>query len=127
MTVSSQKIVEQNKLQLTLHKTFEFTSYVMGYHVCKDRWTSVKGEMLKAVVETKNKEDKFAVATMKDDWSNIYQNKKLEHLQKLFYTFYEPVTQTLASWKLLEKPLIKEMEKEWRFLASYIFQLRIAL
>ena len=53
--------------------------------------------MLKAVVEPKNKEDKFAVATMKDDWSNIYQNKKLEHLQKLFYTFYEPVTQTLAS------------------------------
>ena len=97
MTVSSQNIVEQNKLQLTLHKTFEFTSYVMGCHVYKDRWTPVKGEMLKAVVEPKNKEDKFAVATMKDDWSNIYQNKKLEHLQKLFYTFYEPVTQTLAS------------------------------
>ena len=127
MTVSSQKKVEQNKLQLTLHKTFEFTSYVMGYHVYKDRWTSVKGEMLKAVVEPKNKEDKFAVSTMKDDCSNIHQNKKPEHLRKLFYTFYEPVTQTLASWKLLEKPLIKEMEKEWRFVASYIFQLRIVL
>ena len=39
----------------------------MGYHVYKDRWLPVKSEMLKAVVEPKNKEDKFAVAVMKDD------------------------------------------------------------
>ena len=39
----------------------------MGYHVYKDRWTPVKDEMLKAVVEPRNKEDKFAIAIMKDD------------------------------------------------------------
>ena len=59
MTITKQKIVERNELQITLIKIFEFTSYVMGYHVYKDRWTPVKGEMLKRVVEPKNKEDKF--------------------------------------------------------------------
>ena len=39
----------------------------MGYHVYKDRWTPVKGEMLKVVVEPKTKEGKFAVAIIKDD------------------------------------------------------------
>ena len=39
----------------------------MGYYVYKGRWTPVKGEMIKAVVEPKNKEDRFAVAIMKDD------------------------------------------------------------
>ena len=42
--------------------------YVTGHHVYKDRWIPVKGEMLKAVVEPKNKEDTFAVAIMKDDY-----------------------------------------------------------
>ena len=65
--ITTQEIVKQNKLQINLLKAFEFTSYVMGYHVYKDRWTPVKSEMLKAVVEPKNKEDKFGVAIMKDD------------------------------------------------------------
>ena len=63
------KIVEQNELQLVLHKTFEFTSYFMEY---KDRWTPVKTEMLKAVMEPKNKTNKFAVAVRKMTfWSKI--------------------------------------------------------
>ena len=37
MTITAQKIVEQNKLQITLLKTLWFTSYVMGYHVNEDR------------------------------------------------------------------------------------------
>ena len=57
--------------------------------------------MLKAVVQPKNKEDKFAVAIMKDDCLVRHLSKKtLDDLQKLFSSFYEPVTQTL-----------KEMEK----------------
>ena len=55
MTITPQKIVEQNELQITLLKKFEITSYVMGYHVYKDHWTSMKSEMLKAVVEPKYK------------------------------------------------------------------------
>ena len=47
-------------------------------------------------------------------WSGIYQRKKLEDFQKVFSTFHEPVTETFAPWKLLEKPEIKEMEKEKR-------------
>ena len=39
----------------------------MGYHEYKDCWTPVKSEMLKAVMEPKNKTDKFAVAVMKND------------------------------------------------------------
>ena len=85
MVITSHKIVEQNELHLNfeLHKTFEFTSYVMGYHEYKDCWTPVKSEMLKAVMEPKNKTDKFAVAVMKMTvWSDIYQKKKQEDLQK---------------------------------------------
>ena len=37
MTITPQKKVKQNVLQITLLNTFEFTSYVMGYHVYKDR------------------------------------------------------------------------------------------
>ena len=55
MTITPQKILEQNELQLALLKTFEFTSYVMEFHVFKDCWTHVKGEMLKAVIEPKIK------------------------------------------------------------------------
>ena len=44
------------------------TSYVTGYHVYKNCWIPVKGEMLKAVTKPKNKEDKFAVVVMKDDY-----------------------------------------------------------
>ena len=55
MTITPQKILEQNELQLALLKTFEFTSYVMAFHVFKDCWTHVKGEMLKAVIEPKIK------------------------------------------------------------------------
>ena len=79
--------------------------------------------MLKAVVEPKNKEGNEGWFF----WWEIYQKKKLEDLQKLFSIFYKPLTQTLAPWKLLEKPSIKEMEKEWRYLASYIFQLTAVL
>jgi len=65
--IAPHKIVEQNKLQIVLNKTFEFTSYVMGYHEYKDRWTPVKSETLKAVMEPKNKRNKFAVAVMKNE------------------------------------------------------------
>ena len=80
MTITQQKIVEQNKLQITLLKTFELTSYVIRYHVYKDCWTSVKSEMLKAVVEPKNEEDKFAVTIIKSYC--LVGRKKLENLQK---------------------------------------------
>ena len=110
MTITPQKIIEKNEFQITLFKTFEFTSYVMGYHIYKDRWAPVTGEMLKAVVEPKNKEDKFAVAITKDDCLVGHLPKeKTGRFEKLFSTFYEPVTQTLAPWKLLEKPSIKEI------------------
>ena len=71
--ITPQKKVEQNELQITLLKRFELTSYVMGYHAYKNRWTPVKDKMLKAIVEPKNKHDKFAVAIMKDDFF-FYQN-----------------------------------------------------
>ena len=80
MTITKQKIVERNELQITLIKTFEFTSYVMGYDVYKDRWTPVKGEMLKGVVEPKNKEDKFCCCNHENVviMLDIYQNIKLQ-------------------------------------------------
>ena len=40
--ITPQEIIKQNELQINLLKAFEFMSYVMGYHVYKDRWTLVK-------------------------------------------------------------------------------------
>ena len=54
--ITPQEIVKQNKLQINLLKAFEFTLYVMGYHVYTDRWTPVKSEMLKVVVAPKKTE-----------------------------------------------------------------------
>ena len=59
--IKPQEIVKQKEIQINLLKAIEFTSYVMGYHVYKDRWTPVKSEMLKAIVEPKIKEDKFVL------------------------------------------------------------------
>ena len=57
--------------------------------------------MLKTVVEPKNKEDKFAVAIMKDDCLVRHLSKEnTGRFAKIIFFFYEPVTQTL-----------KEMEK----------------
>ena len=60
---------------MSIVKTFRVTSYVIGYHVYKDRWTLVKGEMLRAVVEPKNKVGKFAAAIMKDDFLKSIKRK----------------------------------------------------
>ena len=57
--------MEQNELQTTLIKTFELTSFVMGYRVYNDLWTLVQSEKLKVIIESKNIDDKFAVATIK--------------------------------------------------------------
>ena len=64
----------------------------MGYHVYKDRWTPVKNEMLKAVVEPKNKEGKFAVGIMKDDCLVGHLSKeKTGKFAKIVFIFYKPV------------------------------------
>ena len=39
----------------------------MGYHVYKNLWILVEDEKLKAIIEPKNIEDKFAAAIMKYD------------------------------------------------------------
>ena len=37
----------------------------MGYRVYNDLWTLVQSEKLKVIIESKNIDDKFAVATIK--------------------------------------------------------------
>ena len=94
--ITPQEIVKQNELQINLFKAFEFTLYVMGYQVCKDRWTP-------AVVEPKNKEDKFAVAIIKDDCLGGHLPKETTgKFAKIIFYFLQAY----------EKPSIKEMEKE---------------
>ena len=59
----------------------------MGYHEYKDCWTPVKSEMLKAVMEPKNKTDKFAVAVMKNDClvGHLPQEKTGRFAKVIFY------------------------------------------
>ena len=85
--ITPHKIVEQNELQIVLHKTFEFTSYVMGYHEYKDRWTPAKSEMSKTVMEPRNKTDKFAITVMKNDFlvGHLPKGKTGRFAKMVFY------------------------------------------
>ena len=59
----------------------------MGYYVYKDRWAPVKGKMLKAVMKPKIKEDKFAVAIMKDDCLVGHLLRKTGRFAKIIFYF----------------------------------------
>ena len=77
----------------------------MGYHVYKDRWTPVKSEMLKAVVEPKN-EDKFAVAIMKDDClvGHLLKEKTGKFAKIIFY-FLQPCDLNTCSVEITGKAI----------------------
>ena len=59
------KVVEENELQIKLLKTFGFKSYNIGYLYTKIVGHLSRDDMIKVVVKSKNKEDKFAVAIVK--------------------------------------------------------------
>ena len=104
--ITPQEIVKQNELQINLLKTFEFTLYVMGYHVYKDHWIPVKSEMLKAVVEPKNKEDKFAVTVMKDDCLvGHLQKEKTGRFAKIIFYFLHACNLNTCSVEITGKAI----------------------
>ena len=47
--------------------SFEFQSFVRGYHVYKSIWDPMNGEVLRLAREPDNCQDKLAVAVMKED------------------------------------------------------------
>lgn len=67
MEISNDKLVELNTLPTLLIKTYEFESFIMGYHVYKTIWTPFEGEELTAIMEPQNIEDKFAVAITREE------------------------------------------------------------
>ena len=94
----------------------------MGYHVHKDRSTPVKSEMLKAVVEPKNKEEKFAVAIMKDVClvGHLSKEKTRKYAEIIFY-FLQAGNLKLAPWKLLEKQFNQGDGKAMKVLCKLYF------
>jgi hypothetical protein len=50
----------------TMAATYEFNSAIRGYHVYRDNWTPVEGEILKAQREHNNPRDKYAIALLKE-------------------------------------------------------------
>ena len=100
-TITPQKIVAQNELQITLLKTLVD---VMVFHVYKDRWTPKKGEILKAVVEPKNKEHKFAVTVMKDDFLVGHLPKeKTGRFPKIIFYFPRACNRNICSLEITGK------------------------
>ena len=53
-------------LHLNDPMSFTVQSVIRGYHEYKDRWIAVIGEALSCKREPTNREDRFAVAVMKD-------------------------------------------------------------
>ena len=99
--ITPQETNKQNELQKNLLKTFKFTSYVMGYHVYKDRCTPVKSEVLKWLSSQITKRTNLLLQSWRMIvWSDIYKKKKLENLQKFFFTFNKPMkSHQSRKWK----------------------------
>ena len=110
--ITPQEIVKQNELQINLLKTFEFTSYVMEYHVYKDRWIPVKSENVKSGCRAKNKEDKFAVAVMKDDCLVGHLPKeKTGRFAKIIFYFLQACNLNTCSVEITGKAINQGDEK----------------
>ena len=121
--ITPYKIEKRNELPITLIKTFEFTSFVIGYHVYKDPWTLEWRKKLKAINKPTNAEDKFAVPIMKRMivWLCIYQKKNPAKFPEMFFISYTSVIVTSARRKSLANLSINEMGNEWSSSESLFF------
>ena len=63
-------------------ESFEFASYVRGYHAYQSKWTPCDGEVLRCFREPDNTEDKEAVAVKKEPHLDV-----LGHLPSYFNKF----------------------------------------
>ena len=74
--------VELSKLQVM--PSFCVNSMVRGYHVYKDVWQAMDGEILSCMRETSNGHDPFAVAVLKDDTIVGHVPRSLSAICSLF-------------------------------------------
>ena len=85
---------------------FETESAVMGFHVYRNNWRPVNGEVLKACIEPQNKVSKYAVAVV-DNESNtqesLCQKGKAENMQKQYFSFWKLIPWTFATLKIKER------------------------
>ena len=84
-------MVGNNKqpMEIILLKYFEIESTVMGFHVYRNNWEPVIGEVLKTCMDPQNDVDKYAVAVVDNETMLlvIYQKGKVENIRKQYFTF----------------------------------------
>ena len=61
------KDVEEETPIYTCFSSYEFDSFIRGYHVCQHIWTPVEGETYNCTREPGNEQDCNAVAVMYED------------------------------------------------------------
>ena len=83
-------MVANNKqpMEIILLKYFEIESTVMGFHVYRNNWEPVIGEVLKTCMEPQNEVDKYAVAVV-DNENNVVgylsKGKSGKYTKVIFY------------------------------------------
>ena len=60
-----EKINANEKLKIVIVKEYQHKSTVKGFHVYKEIWNPVEGEVLDTIMEPENPRDKYAVCIEK--------------------------------------------------------------
>ena len=70
MSLVSMVVNNKEPMEIILLTYFETESKVMGFHVYRNNWEPVIGEVLKTCMEPQNEVDKYAVAVV-DNKNNV--------------------------------------------------------
>ena len=76
----------EEAMEIILLTYHEMKSTVMGFHVYRNKWESVIGEILNTRMESQTEVDKYAVAVLDKVKSVIYQKGQVENMPKPSFT-----------------------------------------
>ena len=89
LKVMEKKISVTEDIPIIVVRNDDILSYVKGYHVYKNVWTSCLQEQVQGETETNNGVDKYAVAVKNDGKIVGDLPGRIENLQKQFLISFE--------------------------------------
>ena len=91
MDLVSMVVKNKEPMEIILLTSFEIDSTVVGFHVYRNNWEPVIGEVLKTCMEPQNAVHKYAVAVV-DNENNVIGHLpkgKVENMPKEYFTFWK--------------------------------------
>ena len=105
MDLVSIVVNNQEPIEIILLTYFEIESTVMGFHMYRNNWEPVIGEVLKACMDPQNEVDKYAVAVV-DNENNVNghlpKGKSGKYAKTIFY-FLKTDSLNICHVKLQER------------------------